>query len=157
MIIQDTLSTKAKAVIKTSTPLLREYGESIAKRTYDILFEKYPQVKPLFAKAPSNQPHLLARSIMAFCENVDNLDSIMKDLEIISQRHVAADVHPGHYTMFGQSLLQAVQEILGKQASEEIICAWKDAYFFFADILIERERELSTNCAAKERTDVATA
>ncbi|EIJ42020.1 hemoglobin-like flavoprotein [Beggiatoa alba B18LD] len=157
MIINDTLSTDVKAVIKSSAPLLREYGEAIAKRTYEILFEKYPQVKPLFAKAPPNQPHLLARSIMAFCENVDNLVFIASDLETISQRHVIADVHPGHYTMFGQSLLQAVQEILGKKASEEIISAWKEAYFFFADLLIERERELSTRCCNKEHANVVMA
>jgi nitric oxide dioxygenase len=35
-----------------------------------------------------------------------------------------------------------MQDVLGETASEEIIAAWKEAYFYLADIFIEKEKEL---------------
>jgi nitric oxide dioxygenase len=44
--------------------------------------------------------------------------------------------------MVGVSLLQAIQDVLGDAVTEDVINAWKEAYFFLADILIAREKEI---------------
>lgn len=144
------LTDKTIELIKATLPLMQEHGEAIATKTYEILFAQYPQVKPLFAKAPPHQPKILARSTILYAEHIDNLSAINEALNKIAHKHVAADVHPGHYPMFGLSFIQALREVLGKSASEEVILAWKDAYFYFADLLIQRERSLEK--AARHRT-----
>jgi nitric oxide dioxygenase len=137
------LTQQVKTIIKSTAPLLREHGDAIAVRTYEILFEKYPQTNLLFSKAPKNQANKLASVIIGYCENIDNLPALSEQLDAIAQRHVKMDVHPGHYTMMGHSLMQAIKEILQDDATVEVLAAWKTAYYYLADQLIERERALS--------------
>jgi len=139
------LSQHTIAIVKQTAPVIRERGEEITSRMYDILFDTYPQTKALFSKAPNNQPEILAKSIIAYCDNIERLEALKGGLDNIARKHVAVDVHPGHYPMVGQSLLQAISDILGTDvATPEVIEAWKEAYFFLADILIDKERQLST-------------
>jgi nitric oxide dioxygenase len=44
--------------------------------------------------------------------------------------------------MVGDALLQAIKEVLGDSASDEIMLAWEEAYGFLANVLIAREKEL---------------
>lgn len=60
----------------------------------------------------------------------------------MAQRHVKTNVKPEHYPMVGVSLLQAIKDVLGDAATDDVIEAWKEAYFFLGDILIAREKEL---------------
>jgi hemoglobin-like flavoprotein len=134
-------------LIKTTTPLMQEHGEAIAAKMYDIMFAQYPQTKLLFAKAPLDQPKILARSVILYSQHIDNLVAINDVLDKIAQKHVSVDVHPGHYPMLGHSFIQAMREVLGNSVNEEVIIAWKDAYFYFAELLIQREQAI----VAKQR------
>ncbi|MEZ5673368.1 MAG: globin domain-containing protein [Thiotrichaceae bacterium] len=136
------LTDQTITLIKATTPLMQEHGEAIATKMYDIMFAQYPQTKLLFSKAPLNQPKILARSVIIYSQHIDNIDTIHEVLEKIAHKHVSVDVHPGHYPMLGHSFIQAMREVLGKSVSEEVIMAWKDAYFYFAELLIEREQAL---------------
>lgn len=44
--------------------------------------------------------------------------------------------------MVGVSILEAIKQVLGDAATHEVLEAWKEAYFFLADVLIAREKEL---------------
>lgn len=136
------LTTQTKDLIKATTPLLKKHGEAIAAKMYTRLFEQYPQVKPLFASAPENQPEKVAKAIMAYCEYIEDLSVLDNALDNIARRHVATGVTPDHYPMVGAALLQAMQEVLGESITEDVLAAWKEAYFFLADALIQREKEV---------------
>jgi len=138
------LSEQTQQIVKNSVPLLQAHGEAIAERTYTILFEKYPQTKPLFSRTVPEQAARLAKVIIAYCDHIDNLKVLHEALDVIAQRHAHADVHPGHYPMLGHSLLQALKDVLGSAATDELVTAWKEAYFYLADVLIEKERVLKT-------------
>ena len=43
--------------------------------------------------------------------------------------------------MVGPCLLQAIKEVLGDAASDEIMEGWKDGYSFLANVLMNRERK----------------
>ncbi len=136
------LSEQNKVLVKATLPLLQAHGEKIAERTYELMFAQYPQTKILFANFSEEQPKRLATFILAYCDNIDNLEILDNMLAHTAAKHTVADVHPGHYPMLGHSFLQAVREVLGKAVTEETIVAWKDAYFYLADLLVERENKL---------------
>ena len=46
------------------------------------------------------------------------------------------------------ALLPAIRDILGEAATDEILNAWGEAYWFLADILINREAQLYQTEAA---------
>lgn len=49
---------------------------------------------------------------------------------------------PQHYPYVADALLPAIRDVLGGAATDEIIDAWGQAYWFLADILIGKEAEL---------------
>jgi nitric oxide dioxygenase len=148
------LTEKTIALIKATLPVMQEHGEAIAAKTYELLFKHYPQTHPLFSKAPANQPKILARSVILYSEHIDNLAVISPILDKIAQKHVAADVHPGHYPMFGHSFIQAMREVLGKSVDEDVIMAWKEAYFYLAELLIQREQALANPKQTQQAAEI---
>lgn len=136
------LSQNTKEICKATAPVIEEHGEAITTRMYEILFANYPEVKSLFSEAPENQHKLLAAAIAAYAANIDNLDVLGKAVESMAQRHVKVKVKEEHYPMVGLSLLEAIKDVLGDAATDDVINAWKEAYFFLADILIAREKEI---------------
>lgn len=136
------LTEATKAIVKATTPVIKEHGEQITARMYELLFSKYPALKELFAKAPQGQPQVLARSIIAYCDNIDNLDALTGALDKIAHKHVAVGVTAAHYPLVGECLLQAIQDVLGAAVTPEIMAGWKESFFFLADVLIQREKIL---------------
>jgi nitric oxide dioxygenase len=49
---------------------------------------------------------------------------------------------PEHYPHVGEALLGAIKAVLGDAATDEILAAWGEAYWFLAHILIAREERL---------------
>ncbi len=136
------LSEKRIEICKATAPVLLEHGEAITAKMYEILFSNYPETRELFGEAPENQHKILAGAILAYASNIDNLNVLSSAVEGMAKRHVKTKVKPEHYPMVGVSLLQAIKDVLGDAATDEIIEAWKEAYFFLSDILISREKEL---------------
>lgn len=137
------LTAETKAIVKSTAPILKQKGNEVTDRMYQIMFESYPEIKPLFANAPNNQNEILARSIIAYSENVDNLPALEGALDKIAQHHIHTNVKPEHYPIVASSLLQALRDVLGEEIiTTEITNAWTEAYWFLADLLIEREKAL---------------
>ena len=136
------LSEKTIEICKATAPVIAEHGEAITTRMYEILFENYPETKALFGDAPEDQHKILAGAVAAYAANIDNLAVLGKAVEGMAKRHVKTNVKPEHYPKVGVSLLQAIKDVLGDAATEDVIDAWKEAYFFLADILIAREKEI---------------
>lgn len=136
------LSEKTVEIVKATAKPVAQNAEAITIRMYEILFEKHPQTKELFLNSDPEQHKKLAGAVSAYAANIDNLEVLGKAVEKMSQTHIKTLVKPEHYPMVGSSLLQAIKDVLGEAVTDEVIAAWKEAYFFLADILIAREKEL---------------
>jgi len=136
------LSQETIVSIKETIPLINQEAENITIRMYEILFSKYPETKPLFDNASTDQHKKLAGAIAAFAANIDNLGALSKAVEKMSQVHVKAKVQPSHYPMVADSLITAIGDILGDKFSDKYKDAWVEAYTFLANILIQREKIL---------------
>lgn len=136
------ITAMTKGLVKATLPVLKQHGDAITARMYEILFEKYPQVKPLFANAPNNQSKILTQTIIAYGEHIDDLSVLADALERIARKHIAVGVLPEYYPLVGESLLQAFQDILEESITAEIISAWQEAYSFLAEQLIALEQQL---------------
>ena len=108
---------------------------------YEILFINYPETKELFKNSSPDQHKKLAGAVSAYAANIDNLGVLTSAVEKMVSTHVRANVKPEHYPMVGESILKAIKEVLGDEATEDILNAWKEAYFFLADILIDAEKK----------------
>jgi hemoglobin-like flavoprotein len=142
VLYQEALTDERKKIVKDTAPILKEKGEAITTRMYEIMFSEYPDAKELFKNAPTNQNQILARSIMAYAENIDNLGNLEGAIERIAKHHIETDIKPIHYPWVIESLLQAMVDVLGDAVTPAIKEAWFAAYWVLAFTLINREEEL---------------
>ena len=141
------ITADTQKIVKNTAPILKEKGDAVTAKMYELMFKNYPEIKPLFVNAPNNQNEILARAIIAYSENIDNLPALDGALDKIAQHHINTNVKPEHYPIVEECLLQAMKDVLGNVITDEIAEAWKNAYWFLADILIERENVLYAKAA----------
>jgi len=142
ILVKNELPIEVVNLIKNSADLMSLNAEKIAKRMYEILFEKFPDTKPLFKNAPLNQYMILADAISAYGMNIDKIEKMMLALEKIAQQHFNANVMPEDYSLVGTALISAIEEVLADKITPEYIDAWKEAYMYISNILIEMEADL---------------
>lgn len=139
------LSAQTIALVKATVPVLQEHGEAITRHFYPLMFREHPEVKAFFNEAHQAggaQPRALAGAVLAYAAHIDRLDEIAGALPRIIHKHVALGIQPEHYPIVGKCLLQAIREVLGTAATDEIIAAWAEAYQALAEVLIGAEAQL---------------
>ena len=139
-----TLSEDTLAIVKASAPALQQHGLAITQAMYKRLFVN-EEVKALFdmaAQDSGEQPKRLAGAILAYAQNIDKLQNLAPAVARMVARHVETGVRPEHYPYVAEALLPAIRDVLGDAATDELLAAWGEAYWFLAEILIGKEREL---------------
>lgn len=132
-------------IVKSTVPLLKKHGQQITARMYEIMFQNHPEVRAKFdmaAQADGSQPAKLATAVYSYASKIDNLSTLKSMVETIGHRHVQTHVLPEEYPIVGESLLQAMKDILKEAATEEIMAAWTEAYQALSEVFINREDEL---------------
>lgn len=132
------------ATIKATAPALQAHGLAITQRMYERLFVNR-EIAALFdqaAQESGEQPRRLAAAILAYAENIDKLQKLAAPVQRMVARHVECGVRAEHYPHVADALLPAIRDVLGDAATEEILAAWGEAYWFLADLLIDKEKAL---------------
>jgi nitric oxide dioxygenase len=143
------LSADVIAIVKSTAPALQQHGVAITTRMYERLFVD-PAIKQLFdqaAQASGEQPKRLAGAILAFAQNVDKLAVLAPAIGHIARRHVETGIRAEHYPAVAEALLPAIKDVLGDAATDVVLDAWGQAYWFLADILIAQEADLYEKAA----------
>lgn len=138
------LSADTIAIIKATAPALQQHGVAITTRMYERLFVN-PELKALFdqaAQTSGEQPKRLAAAILAFANNVDRIEALDGAVNKICARHVATHIKAEHYPAVAEALLPAIRDVLGSAATDDILDAWGQAYWYLATLMIEREKTL---------------
>src|SRR5690606_22377038 len=131
-------------IVKATVPALQTHGAGITAKMYDRLF-KDEDIRNLVNhanQANGQQINALAAATLAYAQTIDNLGALLPAVERIAQKHVGFHILPEHYPYVATALLGAIQDVLGEAASEEILQAWGQAYWFLAGILQNRESAL---------------
>ncbi|MGD1712282.1 globin domain-containing protein [Hydrocoleum sp. CS-953] len=139
------VSQKTIDIVKSTAPILKKEGKQITTRMYEIMFEKHPEVKSQFnmsAQADGSQPAKLATAVYAYATHIDDLPALKSAVEKIAHRHVQTHVQPEQYPIVGECMLEAMKDVLGENATPEVIDAWTEAYQVLAEVFIHREHEI---------------
>lgn len=139
------LSAKTIQAIKTITPAVTAHAEAITKVFYERMFRDNPEVKSLFNQAHQHagtQQKALAGAIAAYFAHIEKPDTLMPAIEVIAQKHCSLLIKPQHYPVVGHHLLEAIKDVFGDAANDDVLSAVGEAYQFLANICIERERQI---------------
>ncbi|MEA1649556.1 NO-inducible flavohemoprotein [Nitrospirillum sp. BR 11164] len=147
------LSPETITLVKATVPLLAEHGSTITRAMYRRLFQDDP-IRALFNHANQGedgaQVHALAAAILAYARNIENLGALTPVVERIAHKHVGYHILPEHYPYVATALLGAIKEVLGDAATDAVLNAWGEAYWFLAEVLKARETVLRDGIAAQD-------
>ena len=139
------ISQKTIEIVKSTAPILKKHGQQITVRMYEIMFQQHPEVRSKFdmsAQADGSQPVKLATAVYSYATQIDNLPALKSMVEKIGHRHVQTHVLPEEYLIVGESLLQAMKEVLKEAATEEVMAAWAEAYQALSEVFIKKEHDI---------------
>lgn len=148
-----TLSDETIALVKATVPALEAHGLDIVREMYSRMFRN-EEIRDLFNQShhgdSGSQPRALTAAILAYASNIDNLGALAPAVERIAQKHVGLQILPEHYPHVAEALLGAIEAVLGDAATEQILAAWGEAYWFLANILIAREGHIYHDLASAD-------
>lgn len=138
------LTADTIAIVKATAPALRQHGVEITTAMYARLFQD-ASIKDMFdqaAQESGEQPKRLAAAILGYAENIDKLQALDGAVARMVQRHVETGVKAEHYPKVAEALLPAIRDVLGAEvATDAVLDAWGQAYWFLANILIGKEAQ----------------
>lgn len=139
------LTPEQVQIIKSTVPVLAQYGETITTKFYADMLEAHHELKNIFNnthQATGHQPRALAGSLYAYASNIDDLGKLSPAVELICHKHASLYIRPEQYNIVGEHLIATIKAVLGDAATSDILDAWGAAYWQLANIMINKEEGL---------------
>ena len=124
------------AALRSSFDLVVEREPVITPRFYEILFERYPSVRPLFSRnAQEKQQEMLQSALVSALEHLEEPAWLESQLGALGAKHVDYGVTDEMYDWVGECLLATLAEIAGDAWTDEVRTAWVEAYGAIAGLM----------------------
>lgn len=135
------MSLNVEVLIETFERAKKENGgpRKLGLRFYERLFEKYPQVRPLFKTPPEQQHVKLMASLAAIVASLKEPERLVPFLHAMGIRHNAYGTQDGHYAAVGENLIAVLGEHLSVEGewTEAMAEAWAAALQVVSGVMID--------------------
>jgi hemoglobin-like flavoprotein len=132
--------------LRESFDLVVTRSPRITHRFYEILFERYPQARPLFGQSTERQEEMLTRALVAVIERVEDGAWLTQTLNALGAKHSDYGVTDEMYPWVGDALLATLEEVAAEAWTPRVAAAWTQAYGAIAGLMMDGARK-----AARER------
>lgn len=137
-------------LLRSSLELVIERQPAVTKRFYELLFERHPELKPMFnMDRLDTQAKMLAEAIVAVVDHLEDASWLQEHLGALGAKHVEYGVTPPMYGKVGETLLAALAEAAGDDWSPAIEAAWADAYGAICELMLAGARESESEVASQ--------
>jgi len=146
------MTTEQKDLIKATIPILKASGETLTDYFYARMLKQHPELKNVFNmgnQANGRQKSALANAVLAYAENIEDPSVLIRVLKGISTKHRSLNIQPEQYDIVANHLIASISEVIGTAATPEILEAWTIAYYQLAGIMIDIEKQMYKENAAK--------
>lgn len=90
--METVLSEKTVKIVKSTVPVLEEYGTTITSTFYKRMFQNHPELLNYFNhvnQRRGTQPTALANTVIAAGKHIDELEIILPAVKQIAHKHRA--------------------------------------------------------------------
>ncbi len=130
--------------------------DELVARFYQVLFERHPAVRPLFANTePAAQRRKLKAALATVVANLRKPKALAKLLEELGRRHVDYGAQPPHYDAVVGVLLGVMGEFAGPAWTTEVSSAWRGALHAVATAMLRGHGRRGESKMAKKGTSQA--
>jgi methyl-accepting chemotaxis protein len=99
-------------------------SEKLGERFYTKLFERLPEVKPLFSTDAHDQGVALMSMLGIAVNMLDRLDRIGPTMQALKRQHERRGVKPEYYLPFREILMDTMRQVLGAGFTPQVHEAW---------------------------------
>ncbi|MEQ6341966.1 MAG: methyl-accepting chemotaxis protein [Gammaproteobacteria bacterium] len=126
------------SIIEKTFNRLSPKGDYLVKRFYEELFERYPQVKPLFGKISIHeQQRKLLAALSLVVKNIRNPESLGEILSGLGKKHQKYGAKKEHYQAVVETLLDVMAEVAGDAWTDKVHAAWSGALNTVTSIMLK--------------------
>jgi len=117
------------SLLRESFDLVATANPAVVTRFYEILFERYPQTRPMFPRdGMARQAQMLTSALVAVLDHLEDAPWLKDTLGALGAKHVGYGVTREMYDWVGASLIAALAETAGPKWTPELTGAWSEAY-----------------------------
>ena len=125
------------AIVRSSWPAIATRDDALTVRFYEVMFEIDDSAARLFASVDmASQRGKLFRSLAVIVDALDDLDRLLPAIAELGKRHATYGVERRHFDVVGQSLLRAIEGVLGDDFTPAVRDAWAEAYTLVAAVMM---------------------
>lgn len=136
--------------LRESFDLVVSRAPDMTRRFYAILFERYPQVRPLFGRSTEKQEQMLTRALVAVLDRLEDGAWLGDTLRALGAKHVDYGVTEEMYPWVGDALLATLAEVAGEAWTPQVERAWTDAYAAIAGLMLDGARRAAEPSSRSE-------
>ena len=123
-------------LLRASFDAIRPHINTLVDRFYTLLFERYPQVKPMFARTEMHsQKQMLISALALLVSNLEKPQILKGVLEPMGAKHATYGVRDEHYDAVGLCLLDAMAETAGPLWTDDLTREWSATYGAVATLM----------------------
>ncbi|MFT4082638.1 MAG: globin domain-containing protein [Nocardioides sp.] len=111
----------------TASLLLADDDEGLTPRFYEILFERYPAVRPMFSADVRPQAAMLRTAVVAVLDHLDDPAWLTQTLGTLGAKHAGYGATPAMYDAVAECMVAAMAERAGAQWTPAMSAAWSEA------------------------------
>ncbi len=123
-------------LLRSSFELVASRQPMITPRFYELLFERYPQSKPLFSpNGAAKQQQMLQDALVAVLDHLEDASWLEQQLGALGSKHLDYGVTVEMYDWVGECLLATLAETAGDDWNAQTAEAWTAAYGAIASLM----------------------
>jgi len=123
-------------ILESSFALLAPRGGELVARFYERLFERYPEVKPMFRHVDmEKQQKALLGALALVMKSLRSPEVLMPTLKQLGKKHEGYGTKPEHYDAVRLTLVEVMKEMAGKAFTPKVAKAWDDALQTISNVM----------------------
>lgn len=109
------------------------YSADMVIDFYNLLFEVYPRLRPLFKEDTRLQARKFTAHISYLISHINDWDRLQSDLAELGKRHVHYEVKAEYFDYVREALFPTMKRHMGGEWNEATEAAWMKFYQMVAD------------------------
>ena len=122
-------------ILRDSFDLIIDRRPDLTLRFYEILFERYPALAPMFRRDRGAQAKMLAGALAAVLDHLEDAAWLQTTLARLGAKHVEYGVTSAMYDQVGEALLATLAEAAAEDWTPAVERQWMLAFAAIASMM----------------------
>jgi hemoglobin-like flavoprotein len=135
------MNPQTAALVRDSWASLVPMRKQVCADFYRRLFDRYPELRPLFKGDIDRQTALFVTMLNTVVSSLENREPVVPLIKTVGARHAGYGVADADYDKFADALLDSFAVALGEGFTPATRAAWEAVYAELADTMRQGAEE----------------